>query len=161
MSDWKGLFAPLRAPLPNGLCRFDGPAGQVPVKTTQTHFSLRLITKKMFQLKQKARHYSLCLPNMLLYRRNNHEQSSLNSEGTTGKEILFVLEFLSSSLLNPQAPAWLPVSQSKSGVVSRLLASCPPAAKLECQIPSLQVQDWTHPASRGNVISTAGLNTVN
>lgn len=138
VSDWHGFFAPLRAPPPDGLCWSDGPAGQIPVKT-QTHFSLRLISEKRFQLKQEQALLPLP-PHMALYKRNNHEQSSLNSEGTTRKEFLFVLELLScTSVLNPLAPAWLPVSQNKSGVVSRLLASCPPVAKLECQIAPVQL----------------------
>ena len=53
VSHWQRFFAPLRAPLPDKLCRSDGPAGQIPVKKTQMHFSLRVITEKRFQLKQE------------------------------------------------------------------------------------------------------------
>lgn len=32
VSNWHGDFAPLRASCPDGLCRSDGPAGQIPVE---------------------------------------------------------------------------------------------------------------------------------
>lgn len=88
VSDWQGFFAPLRASPPDGLCRFDGPTRQIPVKTTQTHFSFKLVAEKKFRLKQKQALQPLS-PQVPLYKRNNREQSSLNLEGTTRKEFLF------------------------------------------------------------------------
>lgn len=46
VSNRHGNSAPLRAPLPDGLCRSDGPASQIPVKTIHTYFKLRPITAK-------------------------------------------------------------------------------------------------------------------
>lgn len=143
VSNWHGDFPQLRASRPDGLCRSDGPAGQIPVKTTQRHFNLGLITEKRFWVKQG--HTLLCLPlpphvplRESNYKRAQHPQFRMDHWTSP------MFWHCCTSVLHLLAPAWLPVSRNKSGVISRLLVSCPPVAKSGA--PSLQLSPRLSPS---------------
>lgn len=88
VSNWHGNSAPLRAPLPDGLCRSDGPASQIPVKTIQTYFKLRPITEKRFSQSRRHSFACLCFSTCLFMEAVMMSRALSVQKGTTEKDYL-------------------------------------------------------------------------